>query len=397
MHTSMKQSSLLLSLVGLGALFMASCSSGGKDPKAGAPTGPQNYPVVQINELNTTLESDYPATLEGQQNVDIRPRIDGFIEKIYVDEGATVKQGQALFAINAPQYEQAVRTAEAAIRSAEAEVSAAQLQYNKTKPLVEKDIISKFDLENAALTLTARKASLAQAKAALVNAKVNLSYTVVSSPVNGVIGNIPYKVGALVSSTSQQPLTTVSSISKVYAYFSMNEKQLLEIARNTKGRTLEDKIKQIANVTLVLADGTIYAEKGKIETIGGQINTQTGASSLRATFPNPNGLLRSGSSASIRIPQPLQNALLVPQKSTTDIQGKKFVYLVTDTGGIKTTNVEIMELTKGNYFVVTKGLKAGDKIVLEGFASLKDGDKIKPVVKPADSVFAEAKDKTPTP
>ncbi|MNK08712.1 Efflux pump periplasmic linker BepF [compost metagenome] len=394
MHTSMKQSSLLLSLTGLAALFMASCSSGGKDSKAGGPpAGPQNYPVVQINEFNTTLESDYPAMLEGQQNVDIRPRIDGFIEKIYVDEGATVKQGQPLFAINAPQYQQEVRTAEAAIRSAEAEVNAAQLQYNKTKPLVEKDIISKFDLENAALTLTSKKASLAQAKAALVNAKVNLGYTVVNSPVNGVIGTIPYKVGALVSSTSQQPLTTVSSISKVYAYFSLNEKQLLQIARNTKGRTLEDKIKQIPNVTLVLADGSIYAEKGKIETISGQINAQTGASSLRATFPNPNGLLRSGSSASIRIPQFVENALLVPQKSTTDIQGKKFVYLVNDTAGVKPTNVEIMELTKGNYYVVTKGLKNGDKIVLEGFASLKEGDKIKPQVKSADSVFAEAKNK----
>ncbi|MGV3545626.1 MAG: efflux RND transporter periplasmic adaptor subunit, partial [Pedobacter sp.] len=156
-------------------------------------------------------------------------------------------------------------------------------------------------------------------------------------------------------------------------------------------RTLEDKIKQIPNVTLVLADGSIYSEKGKIETISGQINTQTGSSSLRATFPNPNGLLRSGSSASIRIPQNVENALLVPQKSTTDIQGKKFVYLVNDTGGVKSTNVEIMDLTKGNYFVVTKGLKSGDKIVLEGFASLKDGDKIKPQAKPADSVFAEAK------
>lgn len=390
----MKLSSLLFSLTGIAALFLASCGSGGKDPKAGgAPAGPQNYPVVQINEMNTTLESDYPATLEGQQNVDIRPKIDGFIEKIYVDEGATVKQGQPLFAINAPQYEQAVRTAQAAISSAEAEVNAAQLQYNKTKPLVEKDIISKFDLENAALTLTAKKAALAQAKAALVNAKVNLGYTIVSSPVSGVIGNIPYKVGALVSSTSQQPLTTVSSISKVYAYFSLNEKQLLEISRNSKGRTLEDKIKQIPSVTLVLADGSIYPEKGKIETISGQINTQTGSSSLRATFPNPNGLLRSGSSASIRIPQHLQNALLVPQKSTTDIQGKKFVYLVTDTGGVKTTNIEIMELTKGNFYVVTQGLKNGDKIVLEGFASLKDGDKIKPIAKPTDSVFAEAKNR----
>ena len=390
----MKSPSLLLSLTGLTALFLASCSSGKNDPKAGGPpTGPQAYPVVQLSELNTTLESDYPATLEGQQNVDIRPMVDGFIGKIYVDEGATVSAGQPLFAITAPQYEQAVRTAEAAIKSAQAEVSAAELQYNKTKPLVEKDIISKFDLQSAELNLTARKASLAQAKATLVNAKVNLGYTIVRSPVSGVIGQIPYKVGAIVSSNSPSPLTTVSNISKVYAYFSLNEKQLLEIARTGDNKSLGDKVRSIPPVTLVLADGSVYNQKGKIESIAGQINVQTGASSLRATFTNPEGLLRTGSSASIRIPKSLTNAILVPQKSTTDIQGKKFVYLVTDTGGIKINNIEIMEATKGNYYVVTSGLKAGDKIVLEGFASLKEGDKIKPNSKNADSVFAAAKNK----
>lgn len=388
----MKQSSFLLSLTGITALFMASCSSK-SDQKAGAgaPKGPQAFPVVQVDEINTTLESDYPATLEGQQNVDIRPKIDGFIEKIFVDEGATVKQGQPLFAINAPQYEQAVRTAKAAISSAEAEVSAAQLQYNKTKPLVEKDIISKYDLETAALTLTAKKANLAQANAALVNAKVNLGYTIVSSPVSGVIGSIPYKVGALVNSNSAEPLTTVSAIAKVYAYFSLNEKQLLEISRNAKGATLEQKIRQIPPVSLVLADGSIYNEKGKVETISGQINPATGSSSLRATFPNGNGLLRSGASASVRVPQALQNVLLVPQKATTDIQGKKFVYLVTDTGGVVINNIEIMSQTKGNYYVVTGGLKPGAQIILEGFSSLKDGDKIQPNIKNKDSVFAAAK------
>lgn len=377
------------------ALFAFSCGSNTKDSKAGAGAGkamgPQTYPVVQLEEMNTTLFDAYPATLEGQQNVDIRPKIDGFIEKIFVDEGATVSQGQPLFAINAPQYEQAVRTAEAAIKSAEAEVNAAQLQYNKTKPLVEKDIISKFELESAALTLTAKKANLSQAKAALVNAKVNLGYTLVRSPVNGVIGNIPYKVGALVSSNSQQALTTVSNISKIYAYFSLNEKQLLAISRNASGKTLADKIRQIPPVSLQLADGSVYPIQGKIETISGQINTLTGSASLRATFPNPNGLLRSGASARIIIPQHLQNAILVPQKSTSDIQGKKFAYLVNDTNGVVITNIEVMEQGKDNFFVVTSGLKAKDKIVLEGFSSIKDGDKIKSTIKPTDSVFAEAK------
>ncbi len=388
----MKQSSLLISLTSLSALFLASCG-GQSDQNAGAgkPMGPQAFPVVQVTEMNTTLESEYPAMLEGQQNVDIRPKIDGFIERIYIDEGATVKQGQPLFAINAPQYEQAVRTAQAAISSAEAEVNAAQLQYNKTKPLVDKDIISKFDLENAALTLTARKANLAQAKAALVNAKVNLGYTVVTSPVSGVIGTIPYKVGALVSSNSQLPLTTVSNTTKVYAYFSLNEKQLLEISKEGGNKSLGDKVKGIPAVTLILADGSIYSEKGKIESIAGQINVQTGSSNLRATFPNPQGLLRTGSSAAIRIPKFLSKAILVPQKSTTDIQGKKFVYLVNDTGGVVINNIEIMSNTKNNYYVVTSGLKSGDKIILEGFSSLKDGDKIKPNEKNADSVFAAAK------
>jgi membrane fusion protein (multidrug efflux system) len=390
----MKQSSLLFSLTSATALFLASCGSGQPDQQkagAGAPQGPQAYPVVELSEMNTTLVSEYPATLEGQQNVDIRPKIDGFIEKIYVDEGATVRQGQPLFRINAPQYEQAVRTAQAAMSSAEAEVSAAQLQYNKTKPLVDKDIISKYDLENAALTLTARRANLAQAKAALVNAKVNLGYTVVNSPVNGVIGSIPYKVGALVSSNSTEPLTSVSAIAKVYAYFSLNEKQLLEIARTGKGNTLAEKLRNIPAVSLVLADGSVYTEKGKIETVSGQINTATGSSSLRATFPNPQGLLRSGASATIRIPQNLSNVILIPQKSTTDIQGKKFAYVVNDTAGVNITNIEILQQTKDNFFVVQNGLKAGNKIVIEGFASLKEGNKINPVVKNADSIFAAAK------
>lgn len=385
----MRTRSSLILLAGLSILFSA-CGSGGKDTKA--PSGqPQAYPVVQINPQTTFLETTYPAMLEGQQNVDIRPKVDGFIEKIYVDEGATVKKGQVLFAINAPQYVQEVRTATASVKSAEAEVSAAQLQYDKTKPLVEKDIISKFDLENAALTLTAKKASLAQAKAALANARTNLSYTTVTSPVSGVIGSIPYKVGALVSSTSPMPLTTVSNIENIYAYFSLNEKQLLSIARDYKGTTLEAKIKQIPQVSLILADGTVYPVKGKIETVSGQIDTQTGSSSLRATFKNGEGLLRSGSSATIVIPQHLENALLIPQKSTSDIQGEKFVYLLSDSNTVSNVNVEVMEVTKGNFYVVTKGLKAGDKIVVEGFASLKDGVKIQPNVQSTDSVFVALK------
>lgn len=352
---------------------------------------PQPYPVFAVATQSTTLDSDYPATIEGIQDIDIRPKVDGFIERIFVDEGANVRKGQLLFKINAPQYEQQVRTAMAAISSAEANVNAAQLQVNKTRPLVEKDIISKYELDAALLTLQSRKASLAQAKAELVNAKVNLGYTAITSPVDGIVGSIPYKTGSLVSANSAQPLTTVSNIAKVYAYFSLNEKQLLDFSNTYQGRTLNEQMKNIPSVSLVLADGTIYAQNGKIESINSQINTSTGSASLRATFPNPTSILKSGASASVRIPQHVSNVILIPQKSTTDLQGKKFAFVLGDSAKVVNTPIEVMNITKGKFYVVTKGLKVGDKVVLEGFQSLKDGAKIKPLDLNADSIYAEVK------
>lgn len=374
-------------------MLLASCGNNDEQKKAAAAAaaGPQAYPVFTVNAQTTELNSDYPATIEGIQNIDIRPKIDGFIQKILVDEGQVVKKGQLLFTIMAPQYEQEVRTARAAISSAEADVNAAQLQVNKTRPLVEKDIISKYDLDAAQLTLQSRKAALAQARATLVNAQVNLGYTSITSPVDGVVGSIPFRNGSLVSSSSTEPLTTVSNTSKVYAYFSLNEKQLLDFSKTYKGNTLAQQMKNIPAVSLVLADGNVYAQNGKIESINGQINTATGSASLRATFPNPISLLKSGASASVRIPQKVENAILVPQKSTIDLQGKKFVYVLGDSSKIISTEIQIMDLAKDKFYVVTKGLKAGDKIVLEGFQSLKDGAKIKPEEQSADSVYADIK------
>ncbi len=370
-------------------MLLASC--GNKAPKnaPGASNEPQPYPVFTVSAQSTTLDNDYPATIQGIQNIDIRPKVDGFIEHIYVDEGAVVKKGQLLFTINAPQYEQQVRTANAAISSAEADVNAAQLQVNKTKPLVEKDIISKYELESAQLTLQSRRAALAQAKAELVNAKVNLGYTSITSPVDGVIGSIPFKTGSLVSSTSSQPLTTVSNTSKVYAYFSLNEKQLLDFSKTYAGNNLAQQMKNIPAVSLVLADGNIYAQNGRVESVNGLINTSTGSASLRATFPNPVFLLKSGASASVRIPQHIDNAIIIPQKSTMDLQGKKFVYVLGDSSKITSTEIQVMENTKDKFYVVTKGIKAGDKLVLEGFQSLKDGAKIKPEEQSADLVYAD--------
>lgn len=371
-------------------LLLYSCSGinkkngGAMDAQA---TAIKDYAVLAITPHTIVLNSDYPATIEGQQNVEIRPKIDGYMERIFMDEGATVRKGQRLFQISAPQYEQEVRTAQANINIAQADVNASQMEVNKVRPLVGKNIISNYELQSAEFNLQAKQASLAQANATLANAKTNLGYTFITSPVNGVVGTLPYKIGSLVSSNTAQPLTTVSNIGNIYAYFSINEKQALQFSKNTKGATSEARLASIPPVSLILADGAEFSQKGRIETAAGLINTETGSLSIRATFPNPGNLIRSGSSGSVRIPSTVEGAILVPQKSTYEIQGKKFVYLVEDTGTVKSVEIKVMDNSGGQYFVVQEGLKAGDKIVLEGVAALQEGALIKPREVNADSVY----------
>ncbi|GGH14333.1 efflux RND transporter periplasmic adaptor subunit [Mucilaginibacter phyllosphaerae] len=376
-------------------LFLAAC--GGSQQQAGAPGAPgaaqppAGYPVFTVSAQNATLNTDYPATIQGVQNIEIRPKVDGYVEAIYVDEGSVVKKGQLLFKLNAPQYRQDVNNAAAAINSAEADVNSARLQVNKTKPLVEKDIISHYELETDVFTLNTKIAALAQARTTLANAKTNLGYTTITSPVNGVIGSIPYKIGSLVTGTTTNPLTTVSNIGKVYAYFSLNEKQLLEFSRTVKGNTIKQKIANTPAVSLILSDGSAYSEQGRIETIAGLIDTETGSASFRAAFPNPVGLLRSGGSATVRIPQQVKDGILIPQRSAYELQGKHFVYVVDKTDVVKSVEVKIMELAAGQYYVVTGGLKVGDRVVYDGNISLKDAAKIKPEAMAADKVYEDLK------
>lgn len=377
------------SLVSISVLSVILFSCGGnKQPAAAAGAEPvKNYPVFAVVPHSTTLFSDYPATIEGQENVEIRPKIDGYLDKMYVDEGASVKKGQVLFRISAPQYEEAVRTAQADIKIGEADMNAAEMNVNKVRPLVEKNIISKYELESAEYSLQAKSAALAQAKAALANARTNLGYTMVTSPVNGVVGSIPYKIGSLVNSNTAQPLTTVSNITNIYAYFSINEKQALQFEKNAKGNTIQAKLASLPPVSLILADGTEFSQKGRVQTASGLINTQTGSVSVRATFPNPGRVIRSGSSGSVRIPSTVDSAIMIPQKATYEIQGKKFVYVVSDSGTVQSVQVTILDNTGGQFFVVTNGLKTGDKIVLEGVASLREGLKIIPSPVNEDSLY----------
>ena len=373
--------------LGLIALAIVSC---GQKQQGGAPGGAagqvKEYPVIAVTQQSTTLFKDYAAKLEGQQTVEIRSKIAGYIDKIMVDEGAFVKKGQVLFRLNANDLQAAVRSSEASVKVAEADVNSAAINLEKTKPLVEKNIISKFELESVSSTLKAKEAQLAQAKANLENAKANLQYTVISSPAEGTIGTFPYRVGSLVSSTSAEPLTTVSNTAKMYAYFSFNEKEFLTLVKGLEGKNLQEKFAKLPDVSLVLADNSVYEQPGRIETASGLIDQQTGSINVRATFPNTEGLLRSGGSGMVRIPQFINSAIIIPQKTTYELQGKYFVYLVGSDNKVHNTEIQIVSGNLKDSYVVTNGLKVGDQIVLQGIATLRNDTEIKPKLVEAGSL-----------
>jgi membrane fusion protein, multidrug efflux system len=374
---------LLVAFIG----FLISCKTEDKQESTTKPPV-KSYPVLALQKMTTTVSLEFPATLEGMENVNIHSKIDGFVEKIYVDEGAFVKKGQLLFTISAPQYEQVVRTSKAAIKSAEAGVESAKLKIEKVKSLVDKKIVSSYDLQEAELNLKSSEAMLAQKEAELINAQVNLGYTRITSPVSGVIGGLSFKAGSLVSSSTPQPLTTVSNISSIFAYFSVTEKALLGFLRERQGTTVQQQLKALPDVKLMLSDGQEYPAKGRIESIFGLIDAQTGTVRIRAKFPNRESLLRSGGSASLVLPQTLENVFLVPQKAVTDLQGKKFVF-VENNGILKSVFIEVQEAASGQFYIVEKGLNEGDKVVLDGVQFLKDEMEIKPELVKASDIYQD--------
>lgn len=359
----------------LGATTLLIITSCGKKPAMsfGENTGPQACKVQAVSKQNATLENVYPVSIKGQEDIEIRPRIDGFIKAIYVDEGAVVRKGQALFKIDSPQSEQSLRTAKAQVESAKAQVNTAKLNVESTRPLAEKGIVSKVVLDTAENSLQTAKAALAQAEAALKNAMATVGWTDVTSPVDGVVGSIPYRLGSLVNSANV--LTTVANTSNVYAYFSMNEKETMNFLNLLEGKTQAEKIKNAPGITLTLADGTIYPEKGKLETITGTMNVTTGSASFRAEFMNKQGVLRSGTSGKISIPRVLENVIIIPQKATFSQQDKVLVYKVQ--GDSVVQNIISVEPTPdGQSYAVTKGLAEGDKIAVDGILTLSNGKKI---------------------
>ena len=361
--------------------FVAMTSCGGEEQQQKAQV--PEIATITVSTSNSNLERSYPVKIKGKADIDIRPQVTGFITKVHVDEGQHVKKGQVLFTLDQVQYQAAVDQALAAVKVAETAVATAQLTANNKKSLFEKNIISEYEYKLSENSLAQAEAQLAQANANLVNARKNKSYTTVTAPSDGVVGAIPNREGTLASPSMAQPLTTVSDNNEIYAYFSLNEKDLLSMTNNG-ALSLDEAIAAIPAVKLRLADGTIYGVEGKVATVSGVIDNTTGAASARALFDNPAGLLRSGSTGAVIIPYVESNAIIIPQKATFEIQDRKYVYAVNDSSKTISTPIEVFEINDGKEYIVTKGLKAGDRIVVEGVGTtVKEGITIKPVDKSA--------------
>ena len=369
----------------LTAVVLTSCGS--KSNQMGEASN--DFAVETVQTTTADLKTSYPATIKGMQDIEIRPKVSGYLVKLLVDEGATVRKGQPLFLIDSEQYRAAVKAAQAQIRVCHANIATQKLTVDNKRMLFKQNIISSYDLKMAENTLASYEAQLAAAEAQLQSAQDNLKWCTVTSPADGVVGSIPYRVGSLVSASSAEALTTVSNISKMYVYFSMTEKQLLALTREAGG--VNAAIKKMPAVSLVLSDGTTYSQSGTISTVSGVIDSSTGSVQMRATFDNAQHILRSGGTGSILVPTHASDAIMVPQSATFDVQDKKFVYVVNADKSVATREITVLPQNNGQTYVVASGLRAGERIVVDGVNQLKNGQKINPIT-PAQLKANQAKE-----
>lgn len=334
----------------------------------------RDYATKIVEKESVTLSQDYSATIRGQQDIEIFPQVSGTITSVCVTEGEEVRRGQTLFIIDQVPFDAALKMADANVEAAEAAVATAQLTADSKRKLFDRGVVSEFELLTAQNALATAKAQLAQMKAAQVNAANNYSYTLVKSPSAGVVGTIPFRVGALVSPQTQRPLTTVSDNAQMYVYFSMTENRMLDLVCDHG--SMKEALKSLPDVSLLLNNGKLYDEKGRIESISGVINTSTGTVSLRAVFPNTRRILHSGASGNVRMPVEYRDCIVIPKTATYELQDKIYVYKVVDGKAVATRITVAPTSTVGEY-IVSSGLNAGDEIVVEGVSLLHDGDTVK--------------------
>ncbi|WP_316751238.1 efflux RND transporter periplasmic adaptor subunit [Pedobacter gandavensis] len=378
---------LLLSLF-IPVLILSSCGSkgGAEQAAGGTPPPAAEIPVIAVLEQSAITFNEYSAAIEGKVNVDIRPQVDGYLDKIFVDEGAFVKAGQPLFKINDRVYQEQLNTANAAMEAAKASLRTAQIEVNKIKPLVQNKVVSEVQLNTAEANYSQAQAAVSQAKSTIASAKINIGFTLIKAPISGFIGKIPKRVGNLVSKGDPEPMTTLSDTKDVYAYFAMSEPAFLQFNAQVKGANMAEKLKRLPPVSLILADGTTYPHKGRIQIVDGQFDKNTGSISLRAIFPNPQGLLRSGNTGKIRLEEQHEQVVMVPKAATMDVQDKIFVYLVGPKNKLERRAITISGKS-GNNYLVKDGLKKGETIVYSGLDGLAEEAEIKPKPLNADSIY----------
>jgi len=333
------------------------------------------YKTLVVERKDMSLERQYSARMTGRQIVEIRPQVSGTITRICTEEGQAVRQGQTLFVIDQVPYRAALEVAVATRKSAEARVATARMNYENETQLKEGHVVSEVSVETMRNALLEAEAALAQAKAQEVNARNNLSYTEVKSPVSGVASMIPWHVGALVSSSISEPLVTVADDSEVYVYFSISENHALDLI--SQYGSISEFISKAPAVGLRLNNGQEYGQQGRISAVSGTVDSQTGAVTLRATFPNPGHLLHSGGSATVVVPTHRQQCIVIPQEATYELQNRAFVYRVID-GKTKATPVTLFPQNNGQEYIVEEGLSAGDTIIAEGAGLLKEGVSVAP-------------------
>ncbi|MET3981585.1 membrane fusion protein (multidrug efflux system) [Mucilaginibacter sp. UYP25] len=382
-------SKLIIMKIILAAIIAISIFSCGPKQQAPQAPPPPALPVAAVTTGNQTTYQEYPASIEGTVNVEVRPQVSGSLDKVFVDEGAFVSAGQPIFKINEQPFRAALNNALASLHAAEASQGNAQIEVDKLTPLVANKVISEYQLKTAKATYQVAKANIESAKANVATAQINLGYTLIKAPVSGYIGRLLKKQGSLVSPQDVEALTQLSDVHEVHVYFALGEKDFVGFKDRYEGSTIKDKLKHLPAVSLLLADGSEYAKAGKIDVIDGQFDKNTGAITVRATFANPQGLLRSGNTGKVRLSLPHPNTLIIPQSATIEMQDKIFVFALADSNKVKKLPITI-EGTSGENYLVKDGVKAGDQIVLSGIDKLQEGMVIAPQ-KSADKAVAVAK------
>ncbi|WP_269227728.1 efflux RND transporter periplasmic adaptor subunit [Flavobacterium eburneipallidum] len=363
-----------ITLLSLLAAFVISCADKSQAPGA-APV--PLLPVATVTNENTITDSEYPASIQGKVDVEIRPQVSGNLDRVLVDEGAYVSKGQTLFKINERPFREQLNNALASLHGAEAALINAQLEVDKLTPLVQNKVVSDYQLKLAKSSYRIAASNIEQSKAMVASAKINLGYTNVTAPVSGYIGRLPKKQGSLVSASDMEPLTTLSDVHEVVAYFSLSETDFINFKSHYAGKTIGDKINHLPPVSLILADNNAYPQKGKIDMVDGQFDKTTGAITLRATFPNANGTLRSGNTGKIRLGINHDNAILVPQSATVEMQDKIFVFTLNKENKVSKMPITVIGKSGVNY-LISEGVKSGDQIVLSGIDKLQEGQLIQP-------------------